>query len=223
MLNFSDTIAAPLHYTIQAAETINTAIEPPDLENDDPGRTTLSTTTFSRPAALDYTGVTETVTMDFLAPAGFKFVVTPQGGSRLDFQVAYTNFSTGGASGGISRLTGSVMFLNPVGTTPGLSDFSSLANYPHAYQAVTVSASSIPGTFSFTGLRYVFNVSGTGAAVSVPYFEGGNLSVSMNGLAAGGPALLAVTAIPEPAGAAASSALAAAAWITLRRRRKSCL
>ncbi|MCX6937543.1 MAG: hypothetical protein NTU80_06535 [Verrucomicrobia bacterium] len=212
--------AAPLSYTIQANETINTVLVQPDLAEDMPGSTTLSTTTLTRPASLDYSGVNGTVTMDFLAPTGFKFVVNPQGDSRLRFQVAYTNFNAGGASGGITKTSSSISFLNPEGTTPVFSDFSTLGSIPHAYQAVSINASGLATPFSFTGLRYTFTISGTGTNVNVTYFEGGNMSVGMTGLAAGGPALLAVTAIPEPASATACAALAAGALVALRRRRR---
>ncbi len=214
--------AAPLNYTIQAGGTIDTVVVQPNIDDRDPGETSLRTTTFTRPAFLNYSGATETVTMSFLAPSGFKFVVNPQADSRLSFQVAYTTFSTGGASGGITRVSSSVSFLNPEGSTPVLSDFSTLSNNPHAYQSVSVGTDILTTPFSFTGLSYTFFITGTAANVSVPYFEGGNLTVQMTGLAAGGPALLAVTAtaIPEPASATAAAALAVGALIALRRSRR---
>ena len=84
-------------------------------------------------------------------------------------------------------------------------------------------------SFSFTGLRYTVNLTGTGNNLAVPYFEGGNFSVSDSTY--GGPLpdanlqLLAVTtgaAVPEPATSAAVVGVVALTALglarTMRRR-----
>ena len=173
-------------------------------------------TTSTPPASINYNGATGTFQLDFLAPEGYQFVVNPLDGPvYLSFQVAYTNYYAGGASGGLSASgTPEITLLGVTGSAPSFSNWSTLGDLPHAYLSVSVGAGDITEAFSFTGLRYTVTFAGTGNDVTLPHFEGGNLTVSdddYQGLPPGDHLqLLAVTsAIPEPGTSAALAGVAA--------------
>ena len=182
------------------------------------------TSTSTRPSSINYSGLTNgTVTVVFNAPAGYRFTVDPYGAfAQFSFQVAYTTFNSGGASGGLSG-SGPVAFSfgGLQGTAPSLSPSYTLADLPHAYFAARASG-TVTETFSFTSMEFTFSYTGTGANVSVPYFEGGNLSISDSNYAGGAPdgsqSLLTVSAIPEPSTYAAFAGVAVLGLALWRRR-----
>ncbi|HEX7631605.1 MAG TPA: hypothetical protein VF388_05700 [Lacunisphaera sp.] len=222
--------AAQLSLTYYASTAVNTSYSPPDPEMGGPASLTISTMS-TPPGSINYDGASGTFTFDFLAPEGYRFVVNPLDGPvDVSFQVAYTTYNSGGAAGGLSASgSATITLLGLEGSAPTFYDNSTLGDIPHAYLSVTVGASAIAESFSFTGLRYTVNLTGTGNNLAVPYFEGGNFSVSDSTY--GGPLpdanlqLLAVTtgaAVPEPATSAAVVGVVALTALglarTMRRR-----
>lgn len=222
---FGSRADAQLTLTIQATESFTTDYEPgmPELSLHPSLRTS---TTSLPPASVDYNMLTNgTFTMRFIAPDDMKFVIDPQGKSlSLYFQVAYTTFSSGGASGGLSTWgEGSFSFVGLEGIAPADVVYSStIADYPHAYLSASLSG-TVTSAFSFTELVITRQFSGSGADLLVPYFEGGNLSIYDDSYSGAQPpdhpAYLSLAAIPEPSTYAAFAGLAGLTLAILRRRR----
>lgn len=210
--------------TIQATENFSLSYNAGDPDEGDTPSLRVSTDSIA-PASLDYTGHTSgTFTAQFLAPTGFKFVIDPVDGPlTFDFQVAYTTYLGGGASGGL-HATGPTSFslLGFEGTAPTISSvYPTMTDYPHAYLAVNLGG-EITESFSFTGFQYSFHYTGIGADLSVPHFEGGNFSVSDNNYTGSAPpnhsAIMTLSAIPEPSTYAVLTGAAVLGVAVWRRR-----
>ncbi len=215
-----------LTLTIQATETLVTDYDAGDPDPLDGRPASLHVTTDAiYPASLDYTGLSSgTFTLNFLAPTGYKFVITADDENpvRFDFQVAYTTNEGDKASGGLKAIgPGSFSLLGLEGTAPTLSSYHYMDNYPYAYLALGASA-DVHESFSFTGFQYTFDYTGTGLAMSNPYFEGGNLRVYDNNYTGSAPpdhsTMMTLSAVPEPSTYAAFAGAAVLGLAIWRRR-----
>jgi hypothetical protein len=200
--------AAQLNVSYHATQTLDVSYYAGDPEESDPANLSISTTS-TPPSSLNYNGATGTFVFEFLAPEGFRFVVNPLDGPvGIGFQIAYTNYNSGGASGGLSAFgTQEIALLGVVGTAPTLYLNATLTDYPHAYLSVGFNTGGITETLSFRGFRYSVNFLGTGNDILNPHYEGGNLSVYDNDYTGAAPGahleLLTIAAIPEPGTSAA--------------------
>lgn len=217
---------AQITLTIQATDTLTPNYDAGFPEEHMPASLSI-TSNSTHPASLDYTDLTSgTFTLNFLAPTGYKFVITPHGEDPVGFyfQVAYTTYQAGGAPAGLTSSTpGSLFLLGLEGTAPNITASHTMGDIPHAYFAVSVDGEASE-SFSFSGFQYTFDYTGTGENVSVPYFEGGELTVSSFGYSGLPPpdhtTILTLNAIPEPSTYAALVG-AAALGVAAYRRRKS--
>jgi hypothetical protein len=215
--------AAQLNVSYHATQELTVAYDEGMVDYEIPPSLTL-TTTSTPPTSINYNGATGTFQFEFLAPEGFRFVINPLDGPvGFSFQIAFTNYNSGGASGGISA-TGepTVTLLGLQGTAPSLSLNATLADLPHAYLSVGVSAGEITETLSFTGLRYSVSFLGTGNDLLNPYYEGGNLTVYDGDYTGAEPGdhlqLLTIAAIPEPGTSAALAGVAMLVMVGCMRR-----
>jgi len=163
------------------------------------------TSTLVVPSVINTNGDSGSLNLDYQAPAGEQFNITPDSADDdlyiSDYYVASNNVGLSFSG------TVSVTFTGLVGTAPTFGDGGSYFGYSFTNEALDLDFNATNlSDFSFTGVQFSFPLSGVGANVNLTQDGPAWIQVSNDSYTGsappGNPQLISISPVPEPSGLA---------------------
>lgn len=213
--------AADLKLTIVTSNTVTSTYTPQDLEDEEPAEIRYTVGYAVLPAA-DFTGLNagDTITLDVVAPAGYQFKITPEGGYQWSTYNRWFAFGENVGAGGFSNVSFSLLDLTGNVPTPSLTTTLVYQSSNDASNFLYSAFFNSTDAIIFSGFRFTGTLADSVNAITLPFYETPSFSVRDNNYQGPPPPddLGILTIIPEPS-TYALLLLTGAGWLLWMRRK----
>ena len=167
----------------------------------------------------------DTITLDVIAPSGYRFQVTPEGEFNFQTYNRWFAYNKNIGSGGLQDASFSMLGLS--GNVPSVTSYPSLSTYLTYQSSNNASGFLFAANFrsleaiSFTGFRFTGTVFGSFNPVELPFYETSFFSISDRDYQGQQPPNHTgiLTLVPEPS--ALSLLVVGLGGLAMMRRRRS--
>ena len=173
---------ASINLTIVTGTSVTTRFTPSDIRDRMPARISYDVNYDVIPS-VNFSGLNsgDTITLDVIAPSGYRFQVTPEGEFAFYTYNRWFEFNKNIGSGGLQDASFSMLGLS--GNVPSVTTLSTYLTYQSSNNAsgfLFANFFSSSEAFSFTGFRFTGTVSGSFNPVELPFYESSYFSISDN-------------------------------------------
>jgi hypothetical protein len=214
---------ASINLTIVTGTSVTTRFTPSDIMLGMPAQISYDVNYDVIPS-VNFSGLNsgDTITLDVIAPSGYRFQVTPEGEFAFDTYNRWFEFNKNIGSGGLQDASFSMLGLS--GNVPSVAYWNTYLQYQSSNNAsgfLFATGLRSLEAISFTGFRFTGTVSGSFNPVELPFYESSFFSISDNDYQGQEPpnqtGILSI--VPEPS--ALSLLAVGLGGLAMMRRRRS--